>query len=247
MDISQNMHFDAVCLYLFIHAQQKAEESSVFMQSWRGCLCARTSDVSVCVSFRCVSVRALQMCVCVRACISDVCAGNFSQSARLLLQQSRLSFTLALCLWAVLISSPDTWAWTRMHALAVMHRRTLCENVDSAKIKVPSYKYRYFTHGIDASSYRHTLYRYIDPYRWIVIPLVNTVQKCTVLCNLRVVQKNLMSSCPLVSASDITPTDCWLNIRCIWHTFWKHFSSVEVVVGLVELYRISERRVCRVL
>ncbi len=27
----------------------------------------------------------------------------------------------------------------RMHALAVMHRRTLCENVDSAKIKVPFY------------------------------------------------------------------------------------------------------------
>ncbi len=26
-----------------------------------------------------------------------------------------------------------------MHALAVMHRRTLCENVDSAKIKVPIY------------------------------------------------------------------------------------------------------------
>ncbi len=26
-----------------------------------------------------------------------------------------------------------------MHALAVMHRWTLCENVDSAKIKVPFY------------------------------------------------------------------------------------------------------------
>ncbi len=35
--------------------------------------------------------------------------------------------------------SPYTWDWTRMHALAVMHRRTLCENVDSAKIKVPFY------------------------------------------------------------------------------------------------------------
>ncbi len=46
---------------------------------------------------------------------------------------------LALCLRAVLISSPDTWDWTRMHALAVMHRWTLCENVDSAKIKVPFY------------------------------------------------------------------------------------------------------------
>ncbi len=39
----------------------------------------------------------------------------------------------------------------RMHALVVMHRRTLCENVDSAKIKVPFYRYRYFTHSIDAS------------------------------------------------------------------------------------------------
>ncbi len=49
----------------------------------------------------------------------------------------------------------------RMYALAVMHRRTLCENVDSAKIKVPFYKYRYFKHGID-TSHRHTLYWYID-------------------------------------------------------------------------------------
>ncbi len=34
------------------------------------------------------------------------------------------------------------WDWTRMHALVVMHtvmQRTLCENVDSAKIKVPFY------------------------------------------------------------------------------------------------------------
>ncbi len=37
----------------------------------------------------------------------------------------------ALCLRAVLIS--------RMYALALMHRRTLCENVDSAKINVPFY------------------------------------------------------------------------------------------------------------
>ncbi len=28
---------------------------------------------------------------------------------------------------------------------------------------------------------------------------------------------------------------------------WKHFRSVKVVVRLVELYRISGRRVCRVL
>ncbi len=120
---------------------KKAEESSVFTQTWRGCLCARASDVCVCVRFRCVCVcvRTLQMCVCLCACASDVCAGNFSHSAQLLLQQSRTSFMLAPCLRAVLISSPDTWDWTRMHALVVIHRRTLCEKVHSAKIKVPFY------------------------------------------------------------------------------------------------------------
>ncbi len=74
--------------------------------------------VRACASDDCV--RALQMCVralqmFVRACASDVCvarasdkcAENFSHSARLLLQQSRASFMLALCLRAVLISSPD--------------------------------------------------------------------------------------------------------------------------------------------
>ncbi len=45
----------------------------------------------------------------------------------------------ALCLRAVLISGPGMWDLTRMHALAVMHRRTLYENVDSAKIKVLFY------------------------------------------------------------------------------------------------------------
>ncbi len=84
----------------------------MIVQSWRGCLCA---------------------------CASDVCAENFSHSARLLLQQSRASYMLSLCLRAVLISSPDTWDWRRMHALVVIHRRTLCENVDSAKIKMPFY------------------------------------------------------------------------------------------------------------
>ncbi len=54
-----------------------------------------------------------------------------------------------------------------MHALAVMHRRTLCENVDSAKIKLPFYTtdidilrvasmHRIVTHRIDIS---------INPYR----------------------------------------------------------------------------------
>ncbi len=50
-----------------------------------------------------------------------------------------------------------------------------------------------------------------------------------------------------VSASNVTPTDRWLSVWCIWYTtlIWKHFRSVEVVVGLVELFRISGRRVCR--
>ncbi len=54
----------------------------------------------------------------------------------------------------------------RMHALAVMHRRTLCENVDSANIKVP-----FYTTDIDilsmASMHRIVIHRidiYINPY-----------------------------------------------------------------------------------
>ncbi len=125
------------------------------------CVCEHFS--CVCVRFRCVCVRFRCVCVrfrCVCACVLQ-CAENFSHSARLLLQQSWAFYTLASCLRAVLISSPDMWDWTRTHAVVVMHRRTLYENVDSAKIKVPFYRYRYFTRGIDAS-YRHTLYRYID-------------------------------------------------------------------------------------
>ncbi len=67
----------------------------------------------------------------------SVCALRMCVRGKLLTQhafrqQSRASFMLALCLQAVLISSPDTWDWTRMHVLVVMHRRTLNENVDSA-------------------------------------------------------------------------------------------------------------------
>ncbi len=145
------------------------------------CVCVCTSDVYVCTSDVCVCarasdvcVRALQMCVCAL----QMCARKTSHTARLLLQQSRASYTLASCLRAVLISSPDTWDWTRMHALAVMHR--LCEDVDSAKIKVPSYKYRYFTRGIDAS-YRHKLYRYIDeslhPYYLHTLPSLGSLSE----------------------------------------------------------------------
>ncbi len=45
---------------------------------------------------------SIDAAVCVRLRTSDVCAENFSHSARLLLQQSRASFMLALCLmWTV--------------------------------------------------------------------------------------------------------------------------------------------------
>ncbi len=54
-----------------------------------------------------------------------------------------------------------------MHKLALMHRRTLCENVDSAKIKVPFYTtdiyilhmtsmHRIVIHRIDISMHRYT-------------------------------------------------------------------------------------------
>ncbi len=56
----------------------------------------------------------------------------------------------------------------RMHVLAVMHRRTLYENVDSAKIKVPFYTtdidilrvtsmHRIVIHCIDISMNHYTL------------------------------------------------------------------------------------------
>ncbi len=131
------MNFDVV-LSVFIHAQKsRGELNLVFAQSWRGCLCACTSDVCACVSVR---GKLLTQRVTVPP-TSVLYMWGF--------------YMLALCLRAVLISSPDTRDWARMHALVVMHRRTLCENVDRAKIKVPFYKYRYFTRGID------TLYRYI--------------------------------------------------------------------------------------
>ncbi len=165
------MHFDVV-LAEFIHPctnKSWGEVNSVSTQSWRGCLCACFRCVCacfrcVCACFRCVCacasdvcVRVLQMCVCV--CFRCV-------RGKLLTQRATVTPTIP-SVQAVLISSPDTWDWTRIHALVVMHRRTLCENVDSAKIKVPFYRYRYFMHGIaiDAS------YRYIDPYRWTVTPL----------------------------------------------------------------------------
>ncbi len=57
----------------------------------------------------------------------------------------------------------------------------------------------------------------------------------------RSVRRYMKPNTPLVSASGVTPTERWLNVWCIWHTFWKHFRSVKVVIWLVELNRISGR------
>ncbi len=63
---------------------------------------------------------------------------------KLLTQRSTVTLTILSVFYTRIVpsdspSSPDKSVWTRMHALVVMHRRTLCENVDSAKIKVPLY------------------------------------------------------------------------------------------------------------
>ncbi len=68
--------------------------------------------------------------------------------------------------------------WTRMHALVVMHRRTLYENVDSAKIKVPFYTtdidilrvasmHRIVLHCIDISINHYTPSVYIYIYMYV--------------------------------------------------------------------------------
>ncbi len=166
------MHVDVV-LSEFIHPCSKKRRRAQCSIRVDAAVCVRALQMCVCVC-----VRVLQMCVC--ACASDVCTGNFSHSARLLLQQSRASYVLTSCLRAVLISSPDTWDWTRMHVLAVMHRQTLYENVDSAKIKVP-----FYMTDIDilrVASMHHTLYRYINPYRWIVTPLQRTLSVIDCFC-----------------------------------------------------------------
>ncbi len=145
------------CLNLFIHAQQCGGELSI-----RAELTRLSVDTAVCV-------HVLQMCVSARE--------NFSHSTRL--QQSRAFYMLASCFRAVLISSPDTWDWTRMHALMVMHRRTLYENVDSAKIKVPFYTtdinilcvalmHRIVIHCIDISMNRYTP----TDDTWTILPML---------------------------------------------------------------------------
>ncbi len=111
--LSVCVHFRCVCVCVCV----------------RACVRACTSDeMCVCVHFRCV-------CVCV--CARQMCAQKTSQL--LDCYSNNLERFICSCLRAVLTSSPDTWDWTRMHGLAVMHRRTFCENVDSAKIKVTFY------------------------------------------------------------------------------------------------------------
>ncbi len=82
---------------------------------------------------------------------------------------------------------PDTWDWTRMHALAVMHRRKLCENVDSAKIKLPFFILQisifYAWHRCIISSYIVLTYRSISINRYTPIKEISTetghcVQSC---------------------------------------------------------------------
>ncbi len=170
------------CLNLFIHAQKSGGELSIRAELTRLSVCVRFRCVfsacasDVCVHFRCVCLRF--RCVCLRAL---QCAENFSHSARL--QQSRASYMLASCFRAVLISSPDTWDWTRMHALVVMHRRTLYENVDSAKIKVP-----FYTTDIDilrvALMHRiviHCIDKSLHPYWWHMDYFTDVIIMCLCL------------------------------------------------------------------
>ncbi len=127
------------------------------------CVCVRALQMCVCARFRCVRVRALQMCVralqmCVRACASDVCA-RASVRGKLLTQRSTVTSTIPSVFYArlVLSGSPYIESWyVRLNVLVVMHRRTFCENVDRAKIKVTFYKYRYFNawHRCIVSIYR---------------------------------------------------------------------------------------------
>ncbi len=116
------MHFDVV-LSEFIHPCSKKRRRAQFS------IRAELTRLSECTRFRCACVHALQTCVRKSYHTARECATNNPEC----LKCSPCAF--GQCLYRV----PDTWDWTRMHALAVMHRRILCENVDSVKIKVPFY------------------------------------------------------------------------------------------------------------
>ncbi len=86
-----------------------------------------------------------------------------------------------------------TWDWTRMHALVVMHRWTLCENVDSAKIKVPfilQISIFYAWHRCIVSSHIVSIYRSISMNRYTPSNYCNFLQyliSYCVFCNTLVI------------------------------------------------------------
>ncbi len=132
----------------FIHPCSKKRRRAQFS------IRAELTRLSGCVCFRCVRGKLLTQ---LRDC-------------------SWASYRLSSCLRADLISSPDTWDWTRMHVLAVMHRWTLYENVDSVQITVPFYTtyidilrvasmHRIVIHCIDISMNRYTPNTQLD-YNW---------------------------------------------------------------------------------
>ncbi len=143
-DISQNMHFDVV-LSVFIHPCSKKWRRAQFS------IRAELTRQSVCVRFRCVR-------------------------GKLFTQRSTVTPTIPSIFYACLVPSGSPYIQSCLireierectHALAVMHRRTLCENVDSAKIKVPFYTtdidilrvasmHRIVIHCIDISMNRYT-------------------------------------------------------------------------------------------
>ncbi len=130
---------------------------------------------------------------CLCACASDVCAENFSHNTRLLLQLSRAS-----CLRAVLISSPGTWDWTRMHALVVMHRWTLYENVASI--------HRIVIHRIDISMNCYTpskLWDWLFVFIWSV-KVHRLVPSVDLQCGLQDLGSLLWAAGELLCAQEVS-------------------------------------------
>ncbi len=143
---------------------------------------------------------------------------------RLFRQQSRASYMLALCLRTVLISSPGTWDWMRRHALVVMHRRTLYENVDSPKIKVP-----FYTTDIDilrvVSSYIVSIYidESLHPYYlpWIYCNVSNT--HCTMV---------LWQKCGIFTLNFITGVKVYNYSKYVWLSY----SMCTFILNVIRLF-----------
>ncbi len=142
--------------------------SDVCVRELQMCVCVQASDVCVCVSFRCVCVCKLQMCVCAWAsdvcvCVRFRCVCVCVSFRCVCVRVCELQMCVCACVSGVCVCASDCFAnnperficspvpsgssyiesWyvrlMRMHSLAVMHRQTLYENVDSDKIKVPFY------------------------------------------------------------------------------------------------------------